>query len=81
MSLFSKCLQLDCNFAVVTAIVSFLVDRFLEFGEYKGNLYGTSIDAVKEVLNSGKICVIDIEPNVSQESFINTPVSGAYLIH
>uniref|UniRef100_A0A3Q2D2I5 MAGUK p55 scaffold protein 4b n=1 Tax=Cyprinodon variegatus TaxID=28743 RepID=A0A3Q2D2I5_CYPVA len=36
-------------------------NRFLEFGEYKGNLYGTSIDAVKEVLNSGKICVIDID--------------------
>lgn len=39
--------------------------RFLEYGEYKGNLYGTSIEAVRDVLNSGKICVIDIEPNVS----------------
>uniref|UniRef100_M4A1H2 MAGUK p55 scaffold protein 4 n=2 Tax=Xiphophorus TaxID=8082 RepID=M4A1H2_XIPMA len=39
-------------------------NNFLEFGEYKGNLYGTSIDAVKDVLNSGKICVVDIEPNV-----------------
>lgn len=39
--------------------------RFLEYGEYKGNLYGTSIESVKDVLNSGKICVIDIEPNVS----------------
>lgn len=38
--------------------------RFLEYGEHKGNLYGTSIDSVKEVLNSGKTCVIDIEPNV-----------------
>ncbi|KAA8579639.1 hypothetical protein FQN60_006732 [Etheostoma spectabile] len=37
--------------------------RFLEYGEYKGNLYGTSIASVREVLNSGKICVIDIEPN------------------
>lgn len=39
--------------------------RFLEYSEYKGNLYGTSIDAVKEVLNRGKICIVDIEPNVS----------------
>lgn len=38
--------------------------RFLEYGEYKGNLYGTSVESVREVLNSGKICVIDIEPNV-----------------
>ncbi|KAM9327449.1 MAGUK p55 subfamily member 4 [Pholidichthys leucotaenia] len=38
-------------------------NRFLEYAEYKGNLYGTSVDSVREVLNSGKICVIDIEPN------------------
>ncbi|KAM4601809.1 MAGUK p55 subfamily member 4 [Polymixia lowei] len=38
-------------------------NRFLEYGEYKGNLYGTSIEAVREVLSSGRICVIDIEPN------------------
>lgn len=39
--------------------------RFLEFGEYKGNLYGTSVESVRDVLNGGKICVIDIEANVS----------------
>uniref|UniRef100_A0A3Q3KDK5 Uncharacterized protein n=1 Tax=Monopterus albus TaxID=43700 RepID=A0A3Q3KDK5_MONAL len=39
-------------------------NNFLEYGEHKGNLYGTSIESVREVLNSGKICVIDIEPNV-----------------
>lgn len=39
--------------------------RFLEYGEYKGNLYGTSVQAVRDVLSSGKICVLDIEPNVS----------------
>ncbi|XP_008323334.1 MAGUK p55 subfamily member 4 isoform X2 [Cynoglossus semilaevis] len=38
-------------------------NRFLEHGEYKGNLYGTSYDSVKEVLKGGKICLIDIEPN------------------
>uniref|UniRef100_A0A671KB18 Membrane palmitoylated protein 4 n=1 Tax=Sinocyclocheilus anshuiensis TaxID=1608454 RepID=A0A671KB18_9TELE len=36
--------------------------RFIEFGELRGHLYGTSVDAVKDVLASGKICVIDIEP-------------------
>lgn len=37
----------------------------LEYGEYKGYLYGTSIDAVRTVLDAGKICVIDLEPQVS----------------
>uniref|UniRef100_A0A8C4TXT7 Membrane palmitoylated protein 4 n=1 Tax=Falco tinnunculus TaxID=100819 RepID=A0A8C4TXT7_FALTI len=36
--------------------------RMLEYGEYKGYLYGTSIDAVRTVLDEGKICVIDLEP-------------------
>ncbi|GAB0191689.1 MAGUK p55 subfamily member 4 [Grus japonensis] len=38
--------------------------RMLEYGEYKGYLYGTSIDAVRTVLDEGKICVIDLEPQV-----------------
>ncbi|KAM6893764.1 MAGUK p55 subfamily member 4 [Xenentodon cancila] len=38
-------------------------NRFLEYGEYKGNLYGTSIECARQVLNGRKICVIDIEPN------------------
>lgn len=41
--------------------------RMLEYGEYKGYLYGTSIDAVRTVLDEGKICVIDLEPQVSFE--------------
>ncbi|XP_071977323.1 MAGUK p55 subfamily member 4 isoform X2 [Engystomops pustulosus] len=34
----------------------------LEYGEYKGHMYGTSVDTVKEVLDAGKICIIDLEP-------------------
>uniref|UniRef100_A0A8C4PC88 MAGUK p55 scaffold protein 4 n=1 Tax=Dromaius novaehollandiae TaxID=8790 RepID=A0A8C4PC88_DRONO len=36
--------------------------RMLEYGEYKGYLYGTSVDAVRTVLDGGKICVVDLEP-------------------
>uniref|UniRef100_M3XMF2 Membrane palmitoylated protein 4 n=1 Tax=Mustela putorius furo TaxID=9669 RepID=M3XMF2_MUSPF len=36
--------------------------RMLEHGEYKGHLYGTSVDAVQTVLDEGKICVMDLEP-------------------
>lgn len=38
--------------------------RMLEYGEYKGHLYGTSVDAVQAVLNDGKVCVMDLEPQV-----------------
>uniref|UniRef100_A0A8C6DZP6 MAGUK p55 subfamily member 4 n=1 Tax=Moschus moschiferus TaxID=68415 RepID=A0A8C6DZP6_MOSMO len=36
--------------------------RMLEYGEYKGHWYGTSVDAVQAVLDDGKICVMDLEP-------------------
>ncbi|XP_036946533.1 MAGUK p55 subfamily member 4 [Acanthopagrus latus] len=54
-------------------------NRFLEYGENKGNLYGTSIESVKEVLNSGKICVIDIEPNAIHA--VRTHELRAYVIY
>ncbi|XP_056286808.1 MAGUK p55 subfamily member 4 isoform X2 [Pseudoliparis swirei] len=41
-------------------------NRFLDYGEYNGNLYGTSMESVREVLTSGKICVMDIDPNAIQ---------------
>uniref|UniRef100_A0A667WYJ5 MAGUK p55 scaffold protein 4 n=1 Tax=Myripristis murdjan TaxID=586833 RepID=A0A667WYJ5_9TELE len=37
--------------------------RFLEYGEYKGHLYGTSSDSVAEVLKRGQMCIIDVEPH------------------
>ncbi|XP_055967945.1 MAGUK p55 subfamily member 4 [Sorex fumeus] len=40
--------------------------RMLEHGKYKGHLYGTSVDAVKAVLEEGKICVLDLEPQYIQ---------------
>ncbi|XP_069554220.1 MAGUK p55 subfamily member 4 [Brachyistius frenatus] len=54
-------------------------NRFVEYGEYKGNLYGTSIESVKEVLNSGKMCVIDIEPKAMQA--VRTHELRAYIIY
>ncbi|XP_041524523.1 MAGUK p55 subfamily member 4 [Microtus oregoni] len=36
--------------------------RMLEYGEYKGHLYGTTVNAVRAVLAEGKICVMDLEP-------------------
>ncbi|KAM9828659.1 MAGUK p55 subfamily member 4 isoform 1-T2 [Syngnathus typhle] len=53
--------------------------RFLEYGEYKGHLYGTSREAVRDVLNNGKICVIDIEANAIQA--VRTHDLRAYIIY
>ncbi len=38
--------------------------RFLEHGEYDGNLYGTKIDSIHEIVDSGKICILDVNPQV-----------------
>ncbi|XP_039076807.1 MAGUK p55 subfamily member 2 isoform X1 [Hyaena hyaena] len=36
--------------------------RYLEHGEYEGNLYGTRIDSIRGVIASGKVCVLDVNP-------------------
>ncbi|XKL67103.1 hypothetical protein PGB90_010523 [Kerria lacca] len=36
--------------------------KFLEYGEYNGHLYGTSLDSIRNVINEGKMCVLDCSP-------------------
>ncbi|XP_067870322.1 MAGUK p55 subfamily member 7 isoform X4 [Heterodontus francisci] len=36
-------------------------NKFIEHGEYKGNLYGTSIDSVRHVLAKNKVCLLDVQ--------------------
>ncbi|XP_048646486.1 MAGUK p55 subfamily member 2 isoform X1 [Marmota marmota marmota] len=36
--------------------------RYLEHGEYEGNLYGTRIDSIQGVVATGKVCVLDVNP-------------------
>ncbi|XP_030644802.1 MAGUK p55 subfamily member 6b [Chanos chanos] len=36
--------------------------RFLEHGEYDGNLYGTKIDSIHEVVDTGRTCILDVNP-------------------
>nr|CAB3263939.1 MAGUK p55 subfamily member 7 [Phallusia mammillata] len=35
---------------------------FLEYGEYRGNLYGTSLEAVREVMKNLQVCVLTPYP-------------------
>ncbi|TRY83697.1 hypothetical protein DNTS_034391 [Danionella cerebrum] len=50
---------------VTKEVFAFLVvnHKFFEYGEHNGHMYGTSFDSVKDVVDSGKICVIDLEPH------------------
>lgn len=42
------------------------IDRnnFLEFGEHNGNLYGTHLDSIRNVIKDGKMCILDCSPAV-----------------
>lgn len=37
--------------------------KFIEAGQYNGNLYGTSVASVKEVAERGKHCILDVSGN------------------
>lgn len=47
--------------------------RYLEHGEYEGNLYGTRIDSIRGVVASGKVCVLDVNPQVPSSSSLSCP--------
>ncbi|XP_037332473.1 MAGUK p55 subfamily member 2a isoform X3 [Pungitius pungitius] len=36
--------------------------RYLEHGEYDGNLYGIKMDSIHEVVEAGRVCVLDVNP-------------------
>lgn len=36
-------------------------DEFIETAEFTGNMYGTSKQAVREIQNQGRVCILDIE--------------------
>lgn len=44
---------------------------FIEHAQFGGNYYGTSKKAVKDVAEKGRICILDIEMEVSNSSIIS----------
>ncbi|XP_068385860.1 MAGUK p55 subfamily member 3 isoform X1 [Eschrichtius robustus] len=42
-------------------------NKFLEHGEYKENLYGTSLEAIQVVMAKNKVCLVDVEPDALQQ--------------
>uniref|UniRef100_A0A3P8W7W6 MAGUK p55 scaffold protein 7a n=1 Tax=Cynoglossus semilaevis TaxID=244447 RepID=A0A3P8W7W6_CYNSE len=39
-------------------------NKFIEYGEYKGNYYGTSLDSLRSVVSKNKVCLFDVQPHV-----------------
>ncbi|XP_029497930.1 MAGUK p55 subfamily member 7-like isoform X2 [Oncorhynchus nerka] len=37
--------------------------KFLEYGEHRGNYYGTSLESVHKVIGEDKVCLLDVQPN------------------
>ncbi|XP_001629601.2 protein PALS2 isoform X2 [Nematostella vectensis] len=52
--------------------------KYLEFGEYGGNMYGTKIDTIREVMRSGKMCVVDVNPTALK--VLKTPEFMPYIV-
>ncbi|CAB3225327.1 unnamed protein product [Arctia plantaginis] len=52
--------------------------KFIEHGEYKGNLYGTSAESVETIINSGRVCVIS--PHWQALKMLRTPRLRPYII-
>lgn len=44
--------------------------RYLEHGEYEGNLYGLKIDSIHEVVEAGRVCILDANPQVCTYIFL-----------
>uniref|UniRef100_A0AAY4BSR8 MPP7 protein n=1 Tax=Denticeps clupeoides TaxID=299321 RepID=A0AAY4BSR8_9TELE len=36
-------------------------NKFVEYGEYKGHYYGTSLESVRSVLSKNKVCLLDVQ--------------------
>lgn len=45
--------------------------KFVEYGEYRGNLYGTSLDSVFTIVRSGRVCILNPHPQVTFSLFSN----------
>jgi guanylate kinase len=39
---------------------------YVEWGEYNGNLYGTSVQSVRDVIRTGRVCVLDCSPQAAK---------------
>lgn len=53
--------------------------KFIEHGEFRGHLYGTSADSVKTIINAGAVCIMN--PHYQAIKALRTPHLKPYVIH
>lgn len=53
--------------------------KFIEYGEYKGNLYGTSGESVNSLIDAGFVCILN--PHYQALKMLRTPQSKPYVIY
>lgn len=53
--------------------------KFVESGEYKGHLYGTSAESVKSIVNSGAVCILS--PHYQAIKSLRTPQLKPFIVH
>lgn len=39
-------------------------NKYLEYGELNGHLYGTKLESVRAIIRAGKMCILDCNPQV-----------------
>ncbi|CAN3355264.1 guanylate kinase [Diutina catenulata] len=69
----------DYNFTEVDAFKKMIDNKeFIEWAQFSGNYYGTSVRAVKDVAEKGKQCLLDIDMQ-GVKSVKNTDLNARYL--
>lgn len=53
--------------------------KFIEHGEYKGQLYGTSAESVRSIVNAGCVCLLS--PHYQAIKALRTPQLKPFIIH
>lgn len=53
--------------------------KFIEHGEYQGNLYGTAAESVKSIMNAGCVCVLS--PHYQAIKALRTVQLKPFIIH
>ncbi|XP_077168981.1 MAGUK p55 subfamily member 3 isoform X2 [Paroedura picta] len=53
-------------------------NKFVEHGEYKENLYGTSLEAIQSVMSKNKVCLVDVVPEAMKH--LRTPEFKPYVV-
>ncbi|KAK3735094.1 hypothetical protein QZH41_011254 [Actinostola sp. cb2023] len=52
--------------------------KYIEYGVHDGTMYGTKIDTIREVMRSGKMCFLDVNPTALK--VLKTPEFMPYIV-